>query len=280
MREQTRHRVRSIARTSVWKAHEFVARPTVDLRLMPSYLIVGGQRCGTTSLQELLSTHPQISTPFMRKGIHYFDTSFTRGSAWYQAHFPFRSRNSRITGEASPYYLFHPAVPQRIHDLIPEVKIVILLRDPVERAISHHKHEVRRGFEELDVGPALEAEPQRLEGEEAQLLEDPSYRSYNHQHFSYVARGLYAKQVSRYLDLFPGNVLTLEAESMWNDPASTMREAYEFLDIDEWMPTNAPHMNATRPSEVRSDIRDTLKGAFSESNAELVRLLNRRFSWA
>jgi hypothetical protein len=250
--------------------------------MLPSYLIVGAQRCGTTSLQKLLVGHPQIRKPLFRKGIHYFDTDYARDPAWYQAHFPLNLRNSdAITGEASPYYLFHPAVPQRITQLLPDVKVIALVRDPIERAVSHHKHEVRRTFETLDLEQALAAEDARLAGEAEKLLSDPGYLSFNHQHFSYVARGQYADQVRRYLDLFgPEQVLVVESEDLWESPRVILGEVLDFLGVDDWEPAEFPHMNATRPSEIHPETRDYLAGQFSESNERLQNLLGRTFSWS
>jgi hypothetical protein len=282
VKDLTRHRLRSLASRSIWQLQELATAPTWRWRMLPSYLIVGGQRCGTTSLQKLLAGHPQIRKPTFRKGIHYFDTDYAKSPAWYQAHFPWDFNKSKaITGEGSPYYLFHPAVPGRIHHLLPDVKIIALLRDPVERAISHHKHEVRRGFESLDLEQALAAEDKRLAGEAEKLMSDPEYLSFNHQHFSYVARGQYADQVQRYLDLFgPEKVFVAESESLWSSPEPILKEVLGFLGLDDWAPAEFPHMNATRPSEIGPQIHDYLAGQFSASNARLEGLLGRTFSWS
>lgn len=282
MKEQTKHRLRSVARKSTWKLQEAAARPTAKYRMLPHYLIVGAQRCGTTSLQDLVSGHPQVAPPPLRKGIHYFDTDYSRGPMWYQSHFPIRTNEgNKVTGEASPYYLFHPAVPARIHDLIPEVKIIALLRDPVARAVSHYKHELRRGYESLEMPEAFASENDRLAGESARLQEDPGYNSYNHQHFSYVARGKYSGQVQRYIDLFDRkNLLFLEAEELWADPAPVVAEVFRFLGLDQWEPTETPHMNATKPGSAPTDLADWLGDQFAASNIELEGIVGRRFSWS
>ena len=282
MNEQTRHKIRSRARGSLWRVQELAARPTVRWRILPDYLVVGAQRCGTTSLQDLLSGHPQVVPPRWRKGIHYFDTDYQLGPDWYRSHFPWRrsTNGGRITGEASPYYLFHPAVPQRIFDLVPDAKIIASLRDPVERAVSHHKHEVRRGFETLDLGDALKAEAERIEGEAERLMTDRGATSYNHQHYSYISRGRYAEQIARYLDLFPkDNVLILEAETTWRDPAGTLREILRFLELEPWSPKYTPRTNATEASSIPDEVRDYLQEKFRPSNRDLESLLGRSFSW-
>jgi hypothetical protein len=185
---------------------------------MPDYLIVGGKRCGTTSLQAYLAGHPQVVAPHSGKGTHYFDENYTRGEAWFRGHYPFaatmalhsrRAGGPVVTGEASPYYSFHPTSFERIAALLPEVKLVFVLRDPVERAFSHWRYERRDGHEDLDFRDALEAEDERLAGEEERLRADPGYVSWAHRHYSYFTRGLYAEQVERCLASFPAEQLLL-----------------------------------------------------------------------
>src|SRR5438093_4320202 len=133
------------------------ATPTSKLRVLPDFLIIGAQRAGTTSLYRYLSRHPAVAPAVLAKGAHYFDTAFDRGLPWYRGHFPTRMTAERIraregtfaTGEGSPYYLFHPLAAERIAAALPGVKLVALLRDPVERASSHWVHEAERGFEQL-----------------------------------------------------------------------------------------------------------------------------------
>lgn len=280
--------LRSRARESVWRVFDALARPTTRWRVLPDYLIIGAQRCGTTSLQALLTQHPNIRPPRLRKGVHYFDTGFRRGANWYRSQFPLAATMGRggsaakrmFTGEASPYYLFHPSVPGRIASVLPNIKLIVLLRDPVERAISHHKHEQRRGFEELGLEAALDAEADRLAGEEERLLADPFFNSFAHQHFSYVTRGHYADQLGRYLAVFPSShLLVLEAEALWSAPASTIREISSFLELPDWEPDSFPRRNATTPSRVDPNTRLRLEEMFAAPNRRLVDLMGQKFSW-
>ncbi len=153
-----------------WSAQAY-ARPTAGLRLLPDYLIIGAQRAGTTSLHRYLIQHPGVRTTLRTKGVHFFDTGYGRGMSWYASRFPTRltawyvARRHGVelrTGEASPYYLFHPHVPGRVAEHLPQVKLIALLRDPVGRAYSHYQHEVARGFETLSFEEAIEAEAARL----------------------------------------------------------------------------------------------------------------------
>ena len=122
-----------------------VRRATVSQRAWPDVLVIGAQRAGTTSLWRWLTQHPAFVAPVLgMKGVHYFDLEAHRPPAWYRAHFPLRATLARIdgrTGEASPYYLFHPRVPGQAAAALPRsTRFVAVLRDPVARAISHYHH--------------------------------------------------------------------------------------------------------------------------------------------
>src|SRR5579885_2674785 len=130
---------------------------TSSIRLLPDFIIIGTQRGGTTSLYAYLGQHPQIA-PAVIKEVHFFDNNYERGVGWYRTQFPFLIEKSIaknigqqnfITGEASPYYLFHPHVPERAAKVVPGAKLIVLLRNPIDRAYSHYYHEVELGHEKL-----------------------------------------------------------------------------------------------------------------------------------
>ena len=166
---------------------------TAGARRLPDFLVIGAQRAGSTSLFAQLCAHSGVAAP-SHKEIHYLDLQSFRSLRWYRSHFPpTAAARGRITGEASPYYLFHPAVPARVAAELPGVLLVALLRDPVPRAYSQYQLSVRDGHEQLGFEEALRAEPDRLAGEEARLLSDRAYRADAHRHQSYAARGLLPK---------------------------------------------------------------------------------------
>ena len=151
-------------RLQMWWAMHRLSYPW---RKLPDFLIVGVMKGGTTSLFRYLVRHPQVLPPF-RKEIKYFDCNYINGQNWYQAHFPLKKKfvgGSKLTGEATPYYIFHPQAPMRIAEALPEAKIIILLRNPIDRAYSHYQHMVRVGREPLSFEEAIAAEPERLAGE-------------------------------------------------------------------------------------------------------------------
>ncbi|GAA1459076.1 sulfotransferase [Nocardiopsis exhalans] len=260
---------------------------TSSARALPDFLICGAQRSGTTSLFKALSQHPAATGPVLRKGVHYFDTGYQHGLTWYRSHFPLRATLRARWGrprvrvfESSPYYLFHPLAAERIARELPQARIVVILRDPVERAYSAHAHETARGFETEPFGRALDLEDKRLSGTEERLVADPAHHSHSHQHHGYVARGRYVDQLVRmeravgrermhvvdYADLFGGGPAALEG---------IMR----FLDLPLDPRTTLGRHNARKRSVLPESLRAELTSRFADSDARLAAWWGRTPSW-
>jgi len=217
-------------------------RITAPARMLPSFLICGGQRCGTTSLYRALAAHPAVLKAVLHKGVHYFDTSYHRGMSWYRGHFPLQRTGSKATQrcgvpaqtfESSPYYMYHPHAVARISRDLPDVKLVVLVRDPVERAYSQHAHELARGFEsEPSFARALALEPARLRGQAERIADDPTYYSFAHQHHAYRARGEYATYLSAMAArVGRARILVVESERFFATPEQIYDEVLDFLDL-------------------------------------------------
>ncbi len=231
----------------VWRARRLARRGadasvrlTSPLRMWPTFLIVGAQRCGTTSMFKTVMQHPGAARPFLRKGVHFFDEHYDEGPSWYRGHFPIAATSSLrrlgrspvVTGESSPYYMFNPVAPARIAETLPGVKVIALLRDPVERAYSAHSHELAKGFETLPFAEALDAEAGRIEGEAEKMLADPTYRSFDLQHHAYVRRGEYITQVRRLVETFgEQNVLVVDSQVFFETPEVAFAPVLEFLGL-------------------------------------------------
>jgi len=262
---------------------------TSGFRVLPDYLIVGTKRGGSTSLHEYLGHHPAIVAPNVIKGSHYFDVQFGRGWAWYRSHFPtvfrrawMQSRHHlrMVVGEASPYYVFHPRALDRIAAALPSVKLILLARDPVQRAYSHHQYEVARGFESEPIERALDLEPERLAGEEQRMLDDPAYESFHHRHHSYLARGLYIEQVARLWALFPRDqVLVIASEQLFAEPRQALRRVTDFLGLQPFEVTSYEHHKSNRYETMTTAVRRRLAEFFAEPNHRLYDALGVDFGW-
>jgi hypothetical protein len=193
---------------------------TADLRARPHFVILGAQRGGTTSLYRWLSSHPSVS-PAPRKELHYFDVHYDKGARWYRAQFPL-ARPGRITGEASPYMLFHPLAPARAaRDLPASTRFIVLLREPVQRTVSHYWFSRRRKrWETEPIERAIALEPERLAGETERVMRGEL--SERHSSYSYVARSEYAGQIKAWFDAVGRErILIVESERLYTDPTAT-----------------------------------------------------------
>ena len=262
---------------------------TGPARVLPQFVLIGAQKGGTSSLYNYITAHPAVVRA-ATKEIHYFDLNFHRGENWYRGHFPTRRRIAQIgrrlgvdalSGEASPYYLFHPRVPGRVKALLPEARLMVVLRDPVERAVSHHNHEVIDGFETLDLLDAIEAEPLRLAGEVERLARsDGRVVSFSHQHQSYLSRGYYAEQLERWFALFPRErFLIIDSRELFEDPAGVTARAFEFLGLPRHELSGYDIAGARPHASLDPELRRRLSEHFAPHNRRLYELLGRHLGW-
>jgi len=256
---------------------------TALLRGLPSVLIIGTQKGGTTSLFTYLTQHPDVLPP-LTKEVHYFDFNYSRGTEWYRGRFPYahRLRRGSLTLDASPYYLVHPLVPQRVAQLLPQVKLVALLRNPVDRAHSHYQHEVRDGRESLSFAEAIDKEPERLAGEEERLRNDPGYYSFNHHRYSYTRRGLYVEQLRRWTEHFPrSQLLVLPSEWLFRDPVAATSAVHDFLELrTHRLERDKPASKGGYDRTIPPELRTRLAAYFEPYNQELYQWLGTEFDWA
>jgi hypothetical protein len=280
---------RSAATRALRGGARSIGERTHAVRSLPHFLIIGAQRAGTTTLYRALTEHPQVRGAVFDKEVHFFDLAFGEGVAHYRAAFPTnaglavaraRVGGPVLVGEATPYYLFHPQVPARVAATLPDVKLIAILRDPVERAWSQYRHEVALGYETLSFEDALAAEASRLEGENERLAADPLAVSAAHQHHSYVARGRYAEQLERWYEhVSPDRLLLLRAEDLFADAATELRRVADFLGIVPWRPRSWRPRNASAPSAVPAGARAELEAAFRVWNERLADVTGRDWSW-
>lgn len=261
-------------------------------RPAPDFVIVGAQRCGTTSLFRALAQHrSMLSNVIKAKGIHYFDTAYHQKRSWYFAHFPSqaerdahadRTGEAAVAGEASPYYLFHPAGAERMARLIPDTKFIVLLRNPVKRAISHHQHMVWEGHEkETDIDKALDLEATRLAGIEDQLLTDSKLVSRPHQHYSYMARGHYADQLEKlYTHLDRKNIMVMATETLIGDTKASLDTIQSFIGLVPDPSIDLEKRNASSKFEPKPETLQRLSAEYAESNKKLREITDIEIPWA
>ncbi|CAA9387485.1 MAG: hypothetical protein AVDCRST_MAG93-9541 [uncultured Chloroflexia bacterium] len=275
---------------------------------LPDFIIIGAQKAGTTFAYSALTGrrssdpegreygHPLID-PAARKELHFFDTPafFNKGIDWYSQQFPeptepYNDGRETITGEASPYYLFHPHAARRAAEVVPDAKLIVFLRDPVERAYSDWRHTMLGPGEELSFEDAIEAEEERLAGELEKMLEDERYRSRPHRRYSYLARGVYLPQLEEWFYHFDRRqFLIVESSDLHNTPHQELSRMQRFLGVVE-QELDLPHgsnASAAREEEAGMEAvppmkpvtRERLRGYFEPHNQRLYKYLGRNFGW-
>lgn len=250
---------------------------TASTRALPDFIIAGAQKCGTTSLFNYLSQHPNI-LPSVIKQVRYYDggldpavDNYELGLDWYRSFFPRKEelvQGRAITGEASPMYLFHPLAAERIRRDLPDVKILITLRNPTARAISHYHHAIRSHEEELPFLDALRAEEERLQPS----LQQKDYRSFSFTRHSYKARGIFSPQLDRLYNLFPSeNILIVQLEDLSRDAPAELRRVFEFLGVDSDVRIGDISAKGTGNNSKKPDHQtvEYLNEYFAEPNAVL-----------
>jgi Sulfotransferase domain len=263
--------------------------PLGGVAMLPGFLIVGGQRCGTTSMVRALSQHPAVFGAVLRQEVHYFDLGYHRGLSWYRSRFPVRlharlaaekAAVAPVAFESSPYYMFHPLAAERIRGDLPGVKLLVLLRDPVERAYSAHAHETYLGYETEPFGRALELEPTRLKGEAERIVADPGYASVSHQHHAYRTRGHYAEQLDRLEHVFGREQIhVVESMAFFENPEPVYDAVLEFLGLPHRGYPAFKRHNSRRRAPMPSKLRAALEEYYRPHDQRLATWLGREPSW-
>jgi hypothetical protein len=241
---------------------------TAPLRPLPNAVILGGMKCGTTSLNAWLREHPDVAFSSVKE-THYFDKHYQRGLRWYQTHFPLweRWQGAHCTLEATPAYLYRAdRVAARMHAQIPEARLVVMLRDPVKRAISHYRHLRRNGKEHR--------------APELALLSD--FASNGRRENPYKSRGLYAKQIKEFLHFYNrSQLLILKSEEFFARPAATYEQVQRFLGLNLMpLPTGSEARNvSSKQQPIPQDVSDHLAHFYQQPNHELSLLLPDFSGW-
>jgi hypothetical protein len=244
----------------------------------PDFIIIGAQRCGTTSLYWWLSKHPDVAAA-ATKELHFFDLGYDRTLGWYRRQFPSTHERKRhlessghvlVAGEASPYYLFHPDAAMRVARDVPGARLIVLLRDPVDRAFSHYHHQVRLKQETLSFEAALAAESDRLVGGDPMVIRSHSYH----------ARGVYLEQLERWYAHFPAEqILVVISEELFAMPARELARVQAFLRLSRRSDVEFAAKNTLSYDDMEPETCSSLARRYELDNQRLARRLGRPLPW-
>ena len=229
---------------------------------LPDFVIIGAQKCGTTAFYGLLTKHPNVEPAAIRE-LHYFDRAdrFDKGTEWYRRCFPpprWKDGRRSITGEKTPYYLFHPQVPQRMAEVIPRVRLIVMLRNPVDRTYSQYHHDLSMG----------RIKPRAFE----EIIEQPNS--------SYLSRGIYVNQLLRWSEYFTKEqMLILKSEDFFKHTTETLTLVQDFLDLPHQQLDLPPRKSNDRYPPMDPETRRRLEAYFEPYNQRLYDYLGVDFGW-
>jgi hypothetical protein len=269
------------------------AMRTAEKRHLPDFMIIGAKRSGTTSLWNYLVQHPLVMPMYPRsrglKSPWYFYANYAKGDVWYRSHFATEGELDRLeavhgirplTGEACPYYMYDPRIVGRIHALMPDLRAVVLLRDPVKRAYSHFWERTGEGDETLSFEEALAAEPERTAGELERMEADPYYYSRAHDYFSYRDRGIYLPQLRRWTEVYPRErVLIMSAEELYADEQRAVDKVLAFLGLPPHRLAVARRHNHLPAPKMRPETKEELTEFYRPHNRALFDWLGEDYGW-
>ena len=278
-------------------ARALVGRDLGHGRTLPDFMVIGAAKCGTTSLFDWVCQHPFVARPttngLPRKELLYFDYGFDRPPGWYREHFPptseredFARLHGRpfLTGEATATYLTHWWAPERAARVVPAAKLIVTLRNPVDRAYSAFHMSRREELERAETfEQALALEAERLAPEVAATQADPRYNPPVPPplgYWSYLQRSRYADHVERWQQFFPREqFLFLEFERMAAEPQATLDQVYDFLGLPPHRHDDFPQLNAGAYSSMNPETRAHLVEYFRPLNARLREQTGVAFGW-
>ena len=268
--------------TFQFRARHAARYATSPLRVLPNYLIIGAKKCGTTELYSYLTQHPAVA-PALKKEINYFDALYSMNRNWYRSFFPTVFERSRIqkaagqpfmTGEATPDYLFDTDAIARIHETIPGVRMLAILRNPIDRAYSHYNHNLRAGLESLSFVEAMEAEQERVS-------EDSELYFFHKTNLGYAQRSTYINQLEDWAKVFDkSQFCVLKSEDLYEFPERTLTRAFEFLGLNYVAPREFKKLNTAPYPDMDPEVRARFAAHFQADNERLYEFLGEDFGWS
>ncbi len=264
-----------------FKRHIFAI--TGPIRSLPDFIIIGTARSGTTSLYYNICQHPCV-LPASYDELGFFDSNFHLGLNWYRSLFPTLfskwivkyNKKFAITGEDTPFYIWSPTVAKRILKILPNVKLIVLFRNPIDRAYSNYHLGVRAGSENLSFEDAIQVELNRLNNK---IESENKLERYTTPR-SYIAKGFYADQLKIWLELFNNDqLLIICTEDFESKPQKTLDKIYDFLQIPKNPIINPEKHKVASYPKMKSETRKFLVDFYKKPNAELYGMIGQEFDW-
>jgi len=257
---------------------------TGPIRSLPDFIIIGTVRSGTTSLYYNICQHECILTAAYDE-LGFFDSNYHLGLNWYRSLFPTlfskwavkQKTQFAITGEDTPFYIWNPLVAKRILKILPNIKLIVLFRNPVDRAYSNYHLAVREGSENLSFEDAIQVELKNLDKINDNIKQDVNKYAIAR---SYIAKGFYADQLKIWLELFRfEQLIIISTEDLESNPQKTLDNIYDFLKIPKNHVLIPEKQKIASYPKIKDETRKFLIDLYKKSNAELFTMIGQTFDW-
>jgi len=255
---------------------------TGPLRVLPDFIIIGAMKSGTTSLYYNICEHNCIE-PASYDEIGYFDVNYHLGLNWYRSMFPTIFKKNKIkkkfgkflTGEDTPFYFWNPDAAKRIHSILPKIKLIVILRDPIYRAYSQYNNGIRTGSENLSFEDRLEDEVKKLNGNEV----SPYEKFFRPR--TVLAKGIYVEQLEIWNKIFDKKQIhIISTEELSTNTENTMNSVYNFLELPNYKIKESKKLKAVKYPEMNSKTKDFLIEFYKPHNEKLFKMIGRKFNWS
>ena len=258
---------------------------TGPLRVLPDFIIIGSMKCGTTSLYYDICEHPCVS-PAAYDEIGFFDSNFHLGLNWYRSMFPTKRRiedirrkeGVAITGEDTPFYFWNPVAAKRIQKLLPNIKLISILRNPIDRAYSEYQDVVSSESNSPSFETFIENEI-NTRRKDSSLITEENFEIFNQKN-SYLLKGIYVDQLKIWAGLFPKEqIFTLSTENLNSEPITALESVFQYLNLPDYKIKNIQRQKQKKYVPMNSQTRKILIEFFKPHNERLFKFIGKKFDW-
>ena len=252
---------------------------TSSSRVLPNFIIIGTVRSASTSLYYNICEHPSVLEAAYDE-IGFFDSNFHLGINWYRSMFPTQKEMNKIrketkfgiTGEDTPFYFWKKEASQRIHEILPNIKLIVICRNPIDRAYSNYNLGLRKKTEELSFEEAIDTE--------TKFMENHTFRECLDRNRSYLIKGHYKKQLEIWYEIFSTKQIHIvSTEEMQDDPQKTLIDIYRFLDLPDYNIKNPQRQKSAEYKKMNDETRKKLLDYYKPYNDEFFKIIQKKFEW-
>ena len=258
---------------------------TASMRVLPDFIIIGSMKCGTTSLYYDICEHP-CTLAAAYDEIGFFDSNFHLGVNWYRSMFPRkkqiedvrRKEGTAITGEDTPFYFWNPTAAKRIQKLLPNIKLITILRNPIDRAYSEYQDWAGRESNPPSFATVVENEL-NIQRKYPSLITEENFKVFNQKN-SHLLKGVYVDQLKIWRELFPKEqIFTLSTENLNSEPIVVLESVFQYLNLPNYKIKNSQHRKQNKYVPMNPQTRELLIEFFKPHNERLFKFIGKKFEW-